>query len=229
MIELESTLRNCIVCEDKLIPFGFIETEEGYFYAQQIMNGLFEIRLLVEETGRLKGDVYDLSIDKTYPLLRVMNVQEPFVTQVRAAYKEVLQKVIDSCFSPCVLSLRQGQFLFQWIKKHYDDEPDFPFRQYPQFAVFRYPSNHKWYGLFMNLPRQKVDNSFPYRTDRKVDVLNLRVKKHEIEQKLTVEGVYPAYHMNKKSWVSLTLDDSISDDLICQWVEESRLLAIQAK
>lgn len=35
------------------------------------------------------------------------------------------------------------------------------------------------------------------------------------------DSVMPGYHMNKKLWNTIMLDDTISDKLICDWIDDS--------
>ncbi|MGN1104647.1 MAG: MmcQ/YjbR family DNA-binding protein, partial [Candidatus Coproplasma sp.] len=39
------------------------------------------------------------------------------------------------------------------------------------------------------------------------------------------ENYYPGWHMNKKSWYTLVLDGSVSDDEITERIKESYALA----
>lgn len=34
-------------------------------------------------------------------------------------------------------------------------------------------------------------------------------------------SVLPGYHMNKKHWITVIMDGSISDKLLCQWIDNS--------
>lgn len=48
----------------------------------------------------------------------------------------------------------------------------------------------------------------------------------KIPDLLKKKGFYPAYHMNKKNWVTIILDDTLSDTEIMQYVKTSyRLIA----
>jgi predicted DNA-binding protein (MmcQ/YjbR family) len=39
-------------------------------------------------------------------------------------------------------------------------------------------------------------------------------------------AVSPGYHMNKKLWNTVTIDDSITDDLLKKWIDESYHLVV---
>lgn len=41
-------------------------------------------------------------------------------------------------------------------------------------------------------------------------------------------GVKPGFHMNKKHWNTISTEDLISDDLICQWTKESYDLVVKS-
>lgn len=41
----------------------------------------------------------------------------------------------------------------------------------------------------------------------------------ELKEKFT--SVLPGYHMNKKHWISVMMDGTIKDTLICQWIDDS--------
>ena len=43
----------------------------------------------------------------------------------------------------------------------------------------------------------------------------------KVEKYLKIKGFYPAYHMNKKSWISIILDGSVSTEIIEKLVETS--------
>lgn len=55
-----------------------------------------------------------------------------------------------------------------------------------------------------------------------VDILNVKCNPSVIASLLEAEpGFYPAYHMNKKNWISILLDDSVSAQKISWMVEKS--------
>lgn len=73
----------------------------------------------------------------------------------------------------------------------------------------------KWYGLMMEVPLQKLG------VTSKADALILNVKIHpeDKERLLSTDGIYEAYHMNKKHWISIALnvctDDALIKECIC--------------
>lgn len=52
--------------------------------------------------------------------------------------------------------------------------------------------------------------------------VNLKVDPEEgAELREKYSSVVPGYHMNKKHWITVMMDGSISDKLLCQWIDNS--------
>ena len=93
--------------------------------------------------------------------------------------------------------------IFTYVKDTYGTEPDYPWAKLPSYAVLRH-NEETWYGLVMNVPREKLGLS----GDGSVDVINLKGDPDFIDELKSKDGVLPAYHMNKKHWISIVLDSS---------------------
>ena len=61
----------------------------------------------------------------------------------------------------------------------------------------------------------KDDNPDP------VDIINLKIQLEQGEALRQLPSVYPAYHMNHKTWISVVLDDTHPDAAIMKWIDES--------
>ena len=46
--------------------------------------------------------------------------------------------------------------IFQYVKKKYKVEPDYPFSTAPTYPVLRHKDNRKWFALIMDIPREKL-------------------------------------------------------------------------
>ena len=69
----------------------------------------------------------------------------------------------------------------------------------------------------MYLQRSKLQSGLAGSTD----VLNVKIDKDKIPELVNKKGYFPAYHMNKKYWITMTLDETLSDDEIFSLIEES--------
>lgn len=98
--------------------------------------------------------------------------------------------------------------LDKFILEAYGVAAEFPWIQYPGFAVYRHSGNKKWFAVVMNLPMSK----FGLTDDKMVDVVNLKCDPIMIGSLRKENGIYPAYHMNKSYWISVLLDGTVDDE-----------------
>ena len=94
------------------------------------------------------------------------------------------------------------QQIFTYAKTKYGTEPDYPWSD--TNAALRHRDNRKWYGLVMEVGREKLGLS----GDGLVDVLNVKCDPVMGSFLRTQEGFHPAYHMNKEQWHTIRLDGS---------------------
>ena len=75
----------------------------------------------------------------------------------------------------------------------------------------------KWYGLMMQVPLQKLGVA------SKADALILNVKIHpeDKERLIATDGIFEAYHMNKKHWISIALNVCSDDALVKECIYTS--------
>ena len=106
--------------------------------------------------------------------------------------------------------------IFRYVKEKYNTSPDYPWERDVLSAVLR-KSNKKWYGLVMNVRRSVIDE----KGEGNVDILNVKASPL-VREILIGEGkAIPAYHMNKRLWISIPLDGGISFAEICGVIDES--------
>ena len=98
------------------------------------------------------------------------------------------------------------QQIFQWVKRRYGTDPDYPWAD--ENAVLRHTESRKWYGLIMEIGRDKLGLD----GEGTVDIMNLKCEPVLIGSLRGRDGFHPAYHMNKDQWVSVRLDGSVSED-----------------
>ena len=75
----------------------------------------------------------------------------------------------------------------------------------------------------MNIPRSKLGE----KSNNIVEIINLKIDKDKIQKLLLKNGYYPAWHMNKKLWISISLDETLQDKDIIKHIEESYAYTIK--
>ena len=96
------------------------------------------------------------------------------------------------------------QEFLEYCLDAYGTSPDYPFDGDFETAVLRHGDSRKWYAIVMRVSRRKLGLD----SDEAVDVVNLKLPTEMLGSFGAVDGVYPAYHMNKLHWISLVLPDA---------------------
>ena len=96
-----------------------------------------------------------------------------------------------------------------YIRKTYGILADFPFGPPEDTAVFRHKDSRKWFAIVMEIPKNRLGNF----GEEKVVVMNVKCEPWLLGSLLTVDGCFPAYHMNKEHWVSVLLDGTMPEEL----------------
>ena len=100
-----------------------------------------------------------------------------------------------------------------FINDLYGINYDCPFDDDLDAWVFRHPDNKKWFALVMTIKKKKLGIN----SDEYINVVNLKCAQEIIDDLWKEPGIFPAYHMSKSHWLTLTLDGSCSDDTL-KWV-----------
>lgn len=99
---------------------------------------------------------------------------------------------------------------------------DCPWEDTPDYTVFRHANNRKWFALIANAKYQTLglDQS------GNVDFINLKCDPDLLEDLLRQPGILPAYHMNKRHWLTIPLDNSCPANQIKNLIDLSYRLTM---
>lgn len=100
--------------------------------------------------------------------------------------------------------------LENYILEQYNAQLDHPWIKYPNDEVFRHCSNRKWFALIMDIPKSRL--GLP--EDEILSVVNFKCDPLLIGSLRKEAGFFPAYHMNKETWITVALDGRVSDEKI---------------
>lgn len=206
---------------EKMLAFGFRQAGDGYVLERSFLDGDFKAVLSVTEKGKVAGRVIDTTTQDDYYQLRQKTATGAYVNTVRAAYERLLEEIAAACCQEVLFASDQANRLTRCILERFQVEPDFPWEKearYQAYGVFRHASNRKWFALIMRVKRAVLDKDG---NPALVDVINLKIQPEYGDALHQLPGVYPAYHMNHKIWISVVLDDTQTDEAIMQWIEDS--------
>ena len=97
-----------------------------------------------------------------------------------------------------------------YILNHYSTLPDYPWSDTPRAAVFRHVANRKGFALMMEVPRSRL--GLP--GAELLDIVIFKCDPMLFASLRGEPGIFPAYHMNKASWITAALDGSVSPETI---------------
>jgi len=212
----------------KLVKFGFVKNGSKYSFSGKFLNGDFTADVVVTSGGDVSASVFDVQSGERYLPLRAKSRQSAFVNEVRESYRAFLREIKNACFVPQPFLTDQANRIAREAEKLFGDKIDFPFSTAPDYGVFRNPENRKWYGIIMNIPKNKIEKqgraaSFAAE-EAIVEVINVKIDPEKSIELKKRRGFYNAYHMSKKNWITIALDGSVSDGLIVDLLKKSRAL-----
>lgn len=110
------------------------------------------------------------------------------------------------------------QVVFDYIKSQYGTDPDHPFEKDAETTVFRHADNKKWFGLIMYVSGVKLGLG----TTASIPVINLKIDDPVFRDILIDQpGIIPAYHMNKRQWITVFLDGTVSRERVYDLIDAS--------
>lgn len=207
--------------EDRMLSYGFHKTKKIYTLEKPFLDGDFKTVLSVTPKGQVTGKVIDTITQDEYYQLRQETATGPYVNRVRSAYRSLLTDIADSCCSDVLFASSQANRLTQAILDHFQVKPDFPWEhssRYQSYGAFRHTSNRKWFALIMNVKREVLDKDG---NTSLIDILNVKIPPAQGDELRQIPGIYPAYHMNHKTWISVVLDETLPDEKILELIDTS--------
>lgn len=201
---------------DKLLTYGFKRKDNNYIYTKNILNDSLQVQVIYTKTNDiLKVKVIDNEFNEEYTSFRRKEKGE-FSSQVVTEIEKILIDIKNKVTKENYFLYQQSNRITDYIKKEYQIEPEFLWKNDNKNAVFRNKNNQKWFGIIMNINRYKLDN-----ISEDIEVINVKLNPEKIILLLKKTGYYPAYHMNKKYWITIVLNETIKDQQIKELIKES--------
>ena len=101
--------------------------------------------------------------------------------------------------------------IINYIQNHYGVSPEYLWQDTPNVCVFRHQRNRKWFAVVMNdIPAAKLG----LKENKSLNLINLKCTP-ELAKMILIDhkNIFPAYHMNKKHWISVVLDRCNREEL----------------
>lgn len=206
--------------QEKARAYGFVENGEIWTYSCQILQGDFIMTVFITRDN-VSFQVFDQETGDLYPQVHMESMRGTFVGSVREACLEILYQIRKACFDVQDFICPQTKRIMAQVQEKYGNQLGYLWEKSPDTAVLRHEDNKKWYAVLMRIPWDRLDMG----REGLVEAVNL--KHDQVADLLSQKGIYPAFHMNKRYWLSLALDDSLSDEEVLDLLEISWNLTLK--
>lgn len=200
--------------KEKARDYGFVENGEVWNYSCQILQGDFSMTVSITPDN-ISFQVFDQETGDLYPQVHMESMRGSFVASIREACLEILYQIRKACFDVQDFIFPQTKRIMAQVQKKYGNQLEYLWEKSPDTAVLRHEGNQKWYAVLMRIPWDKLEKG----REGLVEAVNL--KHDQVADLLSKKGIYPAFHMNKRYWLSLVLDDSLQDEEVIELIERS--------
>ena len=206
--------------KEKAHAYGFVESGEVWTYSCQILQGEFFMTVSITPDN-VSFQVFDQETGDLYPQVHMESMRGSFVASIREACLEILYQIRKACFDVQDFICPQTKRIIAQVQEKYGNQLEYLWEKSPDTAVLRHEGNQKWYAVVMRIPWDKLEKG----REGLVEAVNL--KHDQVADLLSQKGIYPAFHMNKRYWLSLALDDSLQDEEVIELIERSWNLTVK--
>lgn len=224
MRKLLKELENRKIDYSKLLTYGFVYNQGFYSYKKLIYDDKFEVRIKIVD-NMVFSSVIEVEFNDEYILVDVFNSQGGFVGKIKEEYEAVIKDFINHCTIIYIFKAKQSNIIINYIREKYHDELEYLWKKFPKNAIWRNKQNNKWYGAILTISAHKIGLD----SKDEIEILDLRYPSLSIEQIIDNINIFPGYHMNKKNWITVKLDESIDNNTLFRLIDISFNLSINAK
>ena len=201
------------------IAYGFSKIGDYYILQSDIDVENFNVIVKIGKDS-FEVNVIELPFNEEYILFNVLDSKGKFVSKIRKKVNELIEDIVNCCFK----SLDYRKLLLDYVKEKYGTIPEEPWED-NSHATIKTSNSKKWYGIFMSIPYKTLG----LERNGKIDVLNVKLNPELIESLIDKKHFFPAYHMNKKYWITILLDSDMDMDLVKSLIDESFRLVEKVK
>lgn len=213
---MNTAISKMIFDKDLLTSFGFCLDSGVMAWSCPIADGQLTARFSIIGDS-LICKVFDSFDGAEYTLHISPNADGTFVNAVREELDSLISEISLSCSADRPQYSDQPKDVIGYCLRQYGNVFEYLWDNLPDAAAVRRADNRKWYGVLMKIPSEKL-GILP---SRDVSVINLHVDSGELESLVKRDGIFPAYHMSKKHWVTVLLDGSVKTDDIFTMIDKS--------
>ncbi len=205
----------------KLKGYGFTREGKAYIYERLFSEDSLKLVFRIDDDGNMDYKVYEMPDGEYFYQLFSPAFTGEYIGAIREELARILEDIRESCFEDSTFIMPQTLRLDTYLNSEFGDRSDRPFAKYPGYSVYRFPGSGKWYALVGEVT-EKTIRPDSRNGERKTEIVNIKIEPEKKEDLISIDGIFPAYHMNKNSWVTIVLDGTVPDSTLFRLVSESR-------
>ncbi len=202
---------------EKLIEYGFKNTDDGYVLSDDIMSDAFCLNIYVTASGVTRYEIIDRATGEEYTLAYNENAVGAFIGAVRAECESIINDIIVKCYEPNIFKTEYARLVIRYIKEKYGAQAEYLWEKFPNNAVFRDEKTQKWYAALLTVEKRKLGID----EDGTVEIIDLKDTPDNITALVDGKTYLAGYHMNKKHWYTVCLDGSVPIEEIYERIDKS--------
>lgn len=222
MRNLEKYFENKTIDYGKMLEYGFFKKEDNYFYENKIYDNQFKVVVEITKEKKL-SKIIDLSTWEEYVLIDVKDTSGNFTLKIKEEYENILNDIIEKCTTRNIFKSKQAKYIIKYIREKYNDDLEYLWEKFSNNAVWRNKNNKKWYGILLVIPESKLG----IESDKIIEIIDLRYQKDNINNIIDNDKIFPGYHMNKNSWITIRLDESVDINEIYKLIDNSYEISLK--
>ena len=192
-MDCSSYLHNYTPIAEQLQKYGFTAVDGGWLLQRDLpFKNLFVTIRIVPPQFEVR--VIDKTFNDDFLPFAVKGGNSP----VKAAVNKILDEILATCFA------NTKRDVIAHCEQTYHTPHAKPWPEFPEYCTFKTVNSQKWYAIIMNIPCNKLGLT----GDAMVDIINVKLPPEQIPGLIDGQHYFAAYHMNKKYWLTVLLDQA---------------------
>ena len=212
-------LNSALPQKEKLEVLGFVKFDGALRFKKEIAGGEFYTVIRLSKKS-LTAEVFETLNDEKYVLFDVPSAKGAFVGQIRSEVQGIIDEIREKGFDSNDIRQKYVDF----IRSEFAAIGDTPWADEGDFksSVYRCP-NGKWFALVMEIKFKNLG----FESEDPVWTVNLNADAEKIPEITDRKSIFPAYHMNKKYWITVLLTSVTDFEQLCELTRRSYELVMR--
>ena len=196
---------NCFKNE-LLIQYGFIYNDGKYIYEKIIYDQLKLV--IIIKNNKIESKIIDMEFNDEY-----LPYNQEYMGLFSSQIYDLANNIINDIINKCSLEKNNRNNILEYVKDKYQTIPEYPWNNDYDCTL---KVDKKWYGLIMKINSKKLGINI----DQEIDIINLKAVEEDIKTLVDYQVVFPAYHMNKKYWYTVIINQ-VNLDILYKLIDNS--------